>query len=80
MSKKSFKQFKVWVDCTVLGYFENLKDAIAAAPLLIADYNEEWDPNEYPRIYEEKIFDALGVRYHNAVAMYDLTGKILYKF
>lgn len=78
--RKSTRIFEVWCACTALAYFPTLNEAVAAAPKLIDEYEDEWDDDEAPRIYEESVFDALGVRYHNAIAMYDIDGTLKYKF
>ena len=57
-----------------------MEEAVEAAPKLIDEYEDEWDETEAPRIYEESVFDALGVRYHNAIAMYEIDGTLKYKF
>ena len=51
---------------------------------VVACMDQHYDETEVdavsPRIYEESVFDALGVRYHNAIAMYEIDGTLKYKF
>ena len=66
--------FQVWVDCTTLGKFDTIEEAVNNADKLINQYIEsegdDWG-EDTPRIYEEG---------HGILRMYSIKGEIIYDF
>lgn len=77
--------FTLWVDCTTLGHFDTIEEAVSNTSRIEKYIKENPDALEEgePRIYEYKYSHIEdGIMYADArlVKEYDLTGKLTYIF
>lgn len=77
---KTMVEFKVWVDCTVLGTFATLEDAVKNADELVRAYDEDYEEEDYPRIYKMKYYVSTICTYRDVSAMYDTRGNLIHDF
>lgn len=77
---KTMVEFHVWVDYTVLGTFTTLEDAVKNADELVRAYDEDYEEEDYPRIYKMKYYVSTICTYKDVSAMYDTKGNLIHDF
>lgn len=77
---KIIVEYHVWVDYTVLGTYATLEDAVKNADKLVRAYDEDYEDEDYPRIYQIKYYVSSVCIFRDVSAMYDTKGNIVHDF